>query len=263
MDGDSMGKALSKHADPKRFASALGEFGIETAVRVVQEEHPGVLVYAGGDELLAFLPVDHVLCVMTKLRYLFSGDDLGQLLGWMSFGSSTTCSANGLSGETASIGVAIAHCKHPLRLTIEAAEDALRSAKQAGRNRACVHLLKRSGAPVEAGWRWLGADDDTAPVVLLARSISLERAGKLGRKFFFDMADGMDVMCQMPLDCVLADVTRLTRRHFPATNDDDDRERQDYIRLLAGSLRSGEIRQTLPEVVTLLELADWLAREGE
>ena len=67
-DGDNMGKTLSslKNADEHRnFSAALAVFAGAARV-IVEEQHNGILVYAGGDDVLAFVPVD--LCLACAAR---------------------------------------------------------------------------------------------------------------------------------------------------------------------------------------------------
>jgi CRISPR-associated protein Cmr2 len=61
-DGDKMGEALSAldlAGDHREFSQKLAEFADE-AKNIVTNCN-GVLVYAGGDDVLAFLPVDKCL----------------------------------------------------------------------------------------------------------------------------------------------------------------------------------------------------------
>ena len=61
-DGDRMGAAISEIGDMKGhqdFSSTLSEFAGK-AKKVVESFH-GVCVYTGGDDVLAFLPLDTCL----------------------------------------------------------------------------------------------------------------------------------------------------------------------------------------------------------
>jgi CRISPR-associated protein Cmr2 len=62
-DGDHMGRAIERLADAnshRAFSRALSDFAAE-ARRIVEQEHLGSLVYAGGDDVLAFLPLPEAL----------------------------------------------------------------------------------------------------------------------------------------------------------------------------------------------------------
>jgi len=65
MDGDGTGKLLNEY-ETEEVSSALGEF-----TRFVPEclsKHNGVCVYAGGDDVMALLPLDYALNAACELR---------------------------------------------------------------------------------------------------------------------------------------------------------------------------------------------------
>lgn len=67
MDGDSLGKHMSDPAKRELISAALNTFtgGVQ---RIVEEEHSGFLIYAGGDDVLALLTLDDALSCAQKLR---------------------------------------------------------------------------------------------------------------------------------------------------------------------------------------------------
>jgi len=56
------------------LSTALKNFAVEIVRTVVEEGHCGKLIYAGGDDVLAFVPVSDLLPVMRNLRRLFQGE---------------------------------------------------------------------------------------------------------------------------------------------------------------------------------------------
>jgi CRISPR-associated protein Cmr2 len=73
-DGDRMGRAIDRLSSPAHhrvFSSALSQFA-SAARSVVEQDHRGVLVYSGGDDVLAFLPVPEALACADDLRRRFS-----------------------------------------------------------------------------------------------------------------------------------------------------------------------------------------------
>lgn len=56
------------------ISQALAKFTLNCVPYVVEELHFGRLVYAGGDDVLAFLPLVEVLSAARELRALFSGE---------------------------------------------------------------------------------------------------------------------------------------------------------------------------------------------
>jgi CRISPR-associated protein Cmr2 len=144
-DGDRMGKALSniksmtKH---KEFSGQLAKFATE-ARRIVEEDHQGCMVYSGGDDVLAFIPVDHCLEAARDLHDAFEN-----LL---------KDSSKDLGGETPtlSVGIAIGHSMEPLEDLLEFGRSAERSAKYPDRNGLSVNLHTRSGGdPVKLREQW-------------------------------------------------------------------------------------------------------------
>ena len=68
MDGDSMGALIGTHG-PAAVTSALTQFA--TRVPDVVAAHDGVCVYAGGDDLLALLPLDRALDAASAAHRLY------------------------------------------------------------------------------------------------------------------------------------------------------------------------------------------------
>jgi CRISPR-associated protein Cmr2 len=149
-DGDHIGQALSKiqSADDHRaFSQALGDFANEA--REIVNAHNGVLVYAGGDDVLALLPVDRCLACSRALHDQFAKT----LAIW---------SEKTMADLTLSVGLAIAHFMEPLEDLLEYGRAAEIHAKrprsedqgQEDRNGLAVHLLKRGGGPVAVRANW-------------------------------------------------------------------------------------------------------------
>lgn len=142
LDGDRMGKLLSECTDPEQhevISRALATFADERVRIIVEEKHPGRLVYAGGDDVLALLPVSHALDVADELRRALS-EELERV---------------GHPGRTASAGIAIVHHMQPLEGALRAAKDAQHHAKERyERNALAVDVLRRSGERRRVGMNW-------------------------------------------------------------------------------------------------------------
>jgi CRISPR-associated protein Cmr2 len=147
-DGDRMGAAISRLGSPeehRQFSEALAAFAGKSA-RIVRE-HQGVLVYSGGDDVLAFVPVDRCLACARELHNAFGG----ALKQWST--------AEG--PPTLSVGLAIAHFMEPLEDLLRYGREAGKHAKSAhlkdsegGRNGLAVHVVKRGGGPVAVRANW-------------------------------------------------------------------------------------------------------------
>ncbi|MBX9695400.1 MAG: type III-B CRISPR-associated protein Cas10/Cmr2, partial [Cyanobacteria bacterium] len=102
-DGDQIGKVLAKLssiAEHKRFSQALANFATEASR--ITEEYRGVCVYAGGDDVVALLPVDTSIPCSRALHDCFSR---------------TLMESEVISTEsvpTLSVGIAIGHFMEPL-----------------------------------------------------------------------------------------------------------------------------------------------------
>jgi len=144
-DGDRMGKALSaidKMDIHQAFSKQLARFAGE--VERIVFACRGCLVYAGGDDVMAFLPVDTSLRAAKLLHFRF-----GKLLRNYKDGGD----GKGKS-PTLSIGIAIGHCSEPLEDLLAYGRDAEKSSKTPDRDGLAVSLHTRSGAPVHVRAQW-------------------------------------------------------------------------------------------------------------
>lgn len=149
-DGDRMGAALSALNSPdehRKFSQALAGFASEA--RQIVQDHQGVLVYAGGDDVLALVPVDRCLDCARKLH-----DSFGTALESWSEKAATKL--------TLSVGLAVAHFMEPLEDLLDYGRAAEKHAKrpcpedgeQTERNGLAVHVVKRGGGPLAIRANW-------------------------------------------------------------------------------------------------------------
>ncbi len=148
LPGTEEGLAARRPFGPTLHAAlseALTNFALHFVGAIVKE-HRGTLIYAGGDDVLALLPTENALACACKLndtyRQDWAQDEKGRerlLMG---------CEA------TASAGLAVVHYKEDLRAALQAAREAEKQAKNAGRDALCVRLVRRSGEDSSAvvGW---------------------------------------------------------------------------------------------------------------
>ncbi len=158
-DGEKGKRPLTPalHASLSR---ALTDYALEAVRPIVESEHNGTLVYAGGDDVLAFVPLSEALDVALHLRAAFSGhrplpvsDEEADAPPEIDFEADVSGfrRRNGRVVTTlgptasASVGLAVAHYKTPLGEVLSAARGMEKRAKETGRNRLAVALLKRSG----------------------------------------------------------------------------------------------------------------------
>ncbi|MBC7289265.1 MAG: type III-B CRISPR-associated protein Cas10/Cmr2, partial [Armatimonadetes bacterium] len=146
MDGDNMGAILSKHEQKKSTISrSLEEFA--SSVRAIVHGCWGRLVYAGGDDVLALLPVDTALDAAEQLRRKYAK-------------TRPKLDSDGSPVEpdswTISAGIVFTHCAVPLTTVIARAHELLdRHAKDgAGRNAFAVEVWKRGGPILRFARKW-------------------------------------------------------------------------------------------------------------
>ncbi|MBE3518910.1 MAG: type III-B CRISPR-associated protein Cas10/Cmr2 [Firmicutes bacterium] len=145
-DGDYMGKVIDaqKTCEAHRNLSSCQSRFAREAKKIV-EKHNGSLVYSGGDDVLAFVPLHTVLDCARSLAETF-----GSLLRDFS-----VVQDNETITPTLSVGIAIAHHLAPLSDVIQLARDAERAAKSIkGKNALGITLSKRSGADRTVRGRW-------------------------------------------------------------------------------------------------------------
>lgn len=157
-----------------QFSECLANFALRCARRIV-EAHHGLLLYAGGDDVLAVLPATSALPCAEDLQSAFRGQSTphkqthlhrinpdgttakGFLVNERLTQSSGKPQAFTVPGPSAtcSVGIAVAHEKNPLQDVVRAAQAAEKRAKQQlGRNAVAVNLLKRSGEAINWGCAW-------------------------------------------------------------------------------------------------------------
>lgn len=139
-DGDRMGERFRK-ADreaAQRISKKLSGFAVNAVPQIVRTEHGGVVVYSGGDDVLALLSTAQGLQCAKDVSDQFNGlKDPGDA-DW-----------------TVSAGLAVVHCKEDLRFALEQARNAESEAKQMGRDMLVLRVCRRSGGheSVPIPWR--------------------------------------------------------------------------------------------------------------
>lgn len=168
-DGDRMGRAIDSlgSADAHRaFSKALAGFADE-ARRVVEQQHRGALVYAGGDDVLAFVSLPEALACADALRRAFER------------AMATACaSLPDDTRPTLSVGLGIGHVMESMGDLLALGRQAEREAKR-DRNALAVLVDKRSG-----GTRVWRAQWSTGPVRALTDAAALLRDRIPSRKVY-------------------------------------------------------------------------------
>lgn len=209
-DGDRVGKALERLSDAgqhRRFSQSLDQFA--RGVREIVQQHQGALVFAGGDDVLAFVPVDRVLSCARALYDRFD-ESLREACGRDSV-------------PTLSVGVAIGHLLEPLEDLVQWARQAEQVAKDGRdgydqeRNALAIRLQPRGGAPILLRHSWRPKDDPTSPDARLAGWVDLLRNNQLPDKAAYDVRRLADVYRDWEdpaaaTDALVSDVQRTLKR---------------------------------------------------
>lgn len=153
-DGDNMGKAIDGHDNRdkhKELSESLSRFALnddleQPDVNRIVKEYFGSLVYAGGDDVLAILPLHTVIQCAKTLAVAFEGY-LGE------FGFTDEHERN--VSPTLSVGIAICHHTEPLQESLATMRRAEKAAKAViGKNALAIILSKRSGADTTISGSW-------------------------------------------------------------------------------------------------------------
>ncbi len=136
IDGDRMGQRLASInniEEHQTFSQQLAQFAQWRVPTIVDQYDPGVLIYAGGDDVLALLPLWAAIPCANELQAAFTEE----------------------IGGTMSAGISITPYKLPLDGALESAREAEHMAKeQHGRQALVVREAHRSGQIRQAGAKW-------------------------------------------------------------------------------------------------------------
>lgn len=200
MDGDSLGSHMSDPAKQALISSALVNFthgpmpgqpgAVESSVPEIVERHNGFLIYAGGDDVLAILPLEDVLGCAAEVRRHY-------LECFRHSGIPTTISA----------AVEFAHVKTPLAQVLGDAHGLLDDVAKdgAGRDALAVRVWKTSGQVLEWAQPWkvaLQGGRSDAPLVVQQLASRFEQPMwldggsevRFSSKFFFKIDEHFAVL---------------------------------------------------------------------
>ncbi len=199
LENDSSWQGLLKQKRPLNpslhlaTSKALRDFSLRVAREIVEKDHLGKLVYAGGDDVLAFVNLRDLPEVMRKLRAYFSGslvaDDITNKIAIdfkegkgfipvdedgdaLNIGSGKQIKGFMLSmgtNATASMGVVIAHHNSNLSQVLDEVRKCEKEAKKKTgfplkncgndnkvneKNAFCISLAKRAGGTEQISAKW-------------------------------------------------------------------------------------------------------------
>jgi CRISPR-associated protein Cmr2 len=165
-----MGKAIENHAygqdGPQRhreLSQFLSRFSMEVAATV--HKHYGALVYAGGDDIMALLPLDRALICTRELAKEFEAS-----LQKFTYMEKDAQGKEKEKHPTLSAGIAVIHHVSLLDEALALARQAEHHAKdQAQKNSLAIIIRKRSGEdyPLVVSWSAEKVNSDAQPEPLV------------------------------------------------------------------------------------------------
>lgn len=242
-DGDRMGAAISEIDDidgHQKFSKTLSEFAGK-ARDIVRNFH-GVCVYTGGDDVLAFLPLDTCLSCARGLHEAF-----GELL-------KDYKSIKDQRSPTLSVGISIGHAMEDLEDLLEFGRGAERIAKKGigdeasrqgvDRNGLAVVVRSRGSGAVAVREQWRCKDKEGRADTLALADVSLDERlhywarlfsdGAIPNKFPYELRENAAFYTEWDPGDVLKnavrdDIKRIFRRKDVRLSDEEKKRVEDYI----------------------------------
>ena len=290
-------KGMKRPLNPSLHLSmskALRDFSLHVVRRVVEHDHLGKLVYAGGDDVLAFVNLKDLPEVMQKLRAYFSGSlrvdtETGRVEIDFKEGSGfVPLDGNGHpvnvgSGEpvqgfllsmgakaTASMGVVIAHHSANLSRVLDEVRASEKKAKKINnKNAFCIALVKRAGGTKHITVKWHydlspfekgGKGGFFESISLLCKWADAFYDGCISRRFVYIFRTETDALEGMPAEAIKRELLRLANRQRDKKAKKFNEKNMEelvngIVNFYAGGMRSGDIGK-------FLSVAEFFGREG-
>lgn len=260
------------------LTAAQKNFALQIVRQIVEEEHVGKLIYAGGDDVLAFVPISELLPVLRKLRWLCSGESVKldtNAIQDVGHGFATRVNSPKdkrrfmlLGSEfSLSAGVAIVHYTHPFSHAVEEAYRAMKehAKKELDRNAFAIYLMKRSGEPLETGAKWkLKTDAGEFSTLERLEAIVAAMQDELSSKLAYDLKEEAAGMALLTQEAQVSELRRLTYRHLSSAMSKEEKERfiNDKLVPLLQGLQAQNAKKAWERLIGLLLLARFLAQGG-
>lgn len=279
LDGDSMGKWLSgefleKKTELKEFHKKLSKkLGNYAATVDGKESKNGIknpygnLVYAGGDDVLAFINLNHLFPVMKGLRKEFPKFEGFEF------------EIKGNNKSSSSVGIAIAHYKTPLSEVLKWARKMEHEAKEnGGRDAFAIAVLKRSGEISKSILKWQYGDSSSIEILeYLITSLNPKKPSKqtdFSNKFIKTMGVEFAQLMDKNGECdeneiVKTEMKRLIKRSCMMTRKQDE-TMDDFKDMKKKAINDLTEKldvlctnsKSLDNFVSSLEIADFIKRGG-
>lgn len=208
-DGDAMGKfinATHKMEEHQDISEKLTRFAGN--VNSIVENHQGALVYSGGDDVLAFLP-------LTSNREIQEGNNKRLATVFDCAADLATAFKQALVDPmvSLSVGIAIVHHLEPLSDALDLARKAEQKAKGvAGKNALAINLSKRGGADRIIVGSWI--ESTYSFYNRLKKLIEWHQNEQIPLGFAFELHDLSIRLKDLPANILRAEAKRIIERKY-------------------------------------------------
>lgn len=253
------------------ISGALNDFSQVVVRHVVEQEHLGRVLYAGGDDVLAMLPTADLLSTMQRLRHAYSGSAPEDAhMDWgltRSAANELHCNRgfamlNGrlmrMMGEhaSASCGAVIAHHQAPLGAVLQALRAAEHRAKEeGGRNAFSITVIKRSGGVLNLIAKW------GEPLALLGDLIQFLRSEGNSRRAVYNSLEWMRDLPEPNSDSSQAMLASLLAYQLQRQAQDAGRMQAPQLAQRLATLSARQDKHGLSWLANFMGVAEFLARE--
>ena len=267
-------------------SKALRDFSLHVAREIVEKDHLGKLVYAGGDDVMAFVNLKDLPEVMRKLRAYFSGSLLvneetnkvdvnfkegsgfipideediplnvgnneKKIKGFMlSMGTNAT----------ASMGVVIAHHNSNLSQVLDEARKCEKEAKKIkDKNAFCIALAKRAGGTEHIKAQWYYKDCHLESIPLLQQWADAFYNDWISPKIVYIFRMETKGLEGLPPEPIKLELIRIADRQRNKKAKDFGKEQM--TALVDGIMNLHQSGVSLDDIGKFLALAAFLGREG-
>lgn len=252
------------------ISAALNDFSLHVVPEIVEREFSGRVIYAGGDDVLAMLPVADLLPAMYRVRKAYSGTKLepknGSRIKNCNKGFILLRDKKNKENQllrmlgtkaTASCGAVVAHHKTPLSVVLRELRMAENQAKTEGnRDAYSITIAKRSGGALHLTDKWDSSFE------LLQNLCDFFSKSEVSRRVSYDsLAWLMDI----PKNAPKRMIHNLLYYKFCAHTNLKDPSIIDEINHLAEQLAAivnhSKGEQRLDKLKKILSIAEFFARE--
>lgn len=223
------------------ISTALKNYTLNFARKIIEEEHFGKIIYAGGDDVLAFVNLKDIFDIIEKLRFSFSGQvkfnnssieiDLNNKNGFVEKDGVYILTLG--EKATISMGVVIAHYKEPLGNVIKRVFELEEKAKDNDRDSVAIGVIKKSGETEEYVAKWIGEDENNEKIrfINLVKDI-LDKFNQKNNKyisanFIKNLEEEFKYLKSEDVESLFkAEIKRLLERAFNSKVKSDDKEKE-------------------------------------